>query len=127
MLFHSQMKNEKKPSFSPEVSPINGILQDTLRDSHLDQHEQGTWMVDQAYTFPNMSNEAPAQQMPLQMQQSTHMVYQSLPQPFPMRSPDRLQAVGGANRGARMLPTHHIKSYSNLKEKQSSTSQYPNL
>lgn len=36
MLFHSQMKNEKKPSFSPEVSPINGILQDTLRDSHLD-------------------------------------------------------------------------------------------
>ena len=40
ILFHSQMKNEKKPSFSPEVSPINGnILHDTLRDSHMDQHE----------------------------------------------------------------------------------------
>ena len=120
MLFHSQMKNEKKPSFSPEVSPINGILQETLRDSHLDVNEQGTWMVDAAYTFPNMSNEAPAQQMPLQMQQNSHIVYQSLPQPFPMRSPDRLQAMGGglsSRGGARLLPTHHIKSYSNLKDK----------
>ena len=61
MLFHSQMKNEKKPSFSPEVSPINGVLHDTLRDSNLDQMEQGTWMVDAVYNFPNMSNEAPAQ------------------------------------------------------------------
>ena len=55
------MKNEKKPSFSPEVSPINGVLHDTLRDSNLDQMEQGTWMVDAVYNFPNMSNEAPAQ------------------------------------------------------------------
>jgi len=36
MLFHSQMKNEKKPTFSPEVSPINGVLHDTLRDSNID-------------------------------------------------------------------------------------------
>ena len=75
ILFHSQMKNEKKPSFSPEVSPINGnILHDTLRDSHMDQNEHAAWMgVDAAgySNFPgNMSSNdgggVPAhQQMPL--------------------------------------------------------------
>ena len=54
------MKNEKKPNYSPEVSPINGVLHDTLRDSNMDQNEQATWMVDAAYNFPNISNEPPA-------------------------------------------------------------------
>ena len=54
------MKNETKPTFSPEVSPINGVMLDTMQESHIDNTEQA-WM-DATYHFPNnISSEISAQ------------------------------------------------------------------
>ena len=36
------MKKAKKPTFSPDISPINGNLQETLRDSRLENEHH--WM-----------------------------------------------------------------------------------
>ena len=54
----TQMKNEKKPMFSPNISPINGCLPDNLRDSQIDTNENNCWMDDRTYSYQNqMSTE----------------------------------------------------------------------
>ena len=94
----TQMKNEKKPTFSPNISPINGLLPDNLRDSQVDTNENNCWMDDRTYSYQNqMSTEKVefqrrnhlddsmlktgslksqySTQMPLQMQSSQHLVF----------------------------------------------------
>ena len=119
------MKKAKKPTFSPDISPINGNLQETLRDSRLENEHH--WMdkpypdgmlsttekgesqskLDKVqhreernlYDESGVQNSRQSQltyQMPLQMQQSSHVVYQSYPQPLAARGTDVHQSVAVA-------------------------------
>lgn len=52
--FLTQMKSVQQPVFSPDISPINGHLQDVLRDSRMENEHH--WM-DKTSPYGMLSNE----------------------------------------------------------------------